>query len=141
LTGYSRLVGVQLHHVLVQSWLASMNDLLPLPCEVVVSAEGSIQTLENSAHFLGIGLFLLEPLVFFVVDDVLLHPVFELVLIFVPFDVAFSHNSHDLLVVVEDRKAGEFRFVVQKCLVSVVRVLEFVVGVSETRERLESVHG
>lgn len=73
-----------------------------------------VKPLKNSAHFLDINFFFFELQVLFVVLDVLLEPVPELLLVLVALDVAGRHDAHDLVVVLEDAEPGQFCFVVQE---------------------------
>jgi hypothetical protein len=70
-------------------------------------SKGSIQALDDGGHLLGVGLFFFEFLVLFIVDDVFFHSVLEFVLVFTTLDVAIGHDTHNLLVVVQDRKTRQ----------------------------------
>ena len=96
-------------------------------------SERDIQTLENGAHLLCVSLLFLEFLVFFIVDDILLHSVLEFILVFRTFHIAIGHDSHDLFVVIKNRESWELSLVVEESLVPINGVLKLSIGISHSR--------
>ena len=87
--------------------LRASRSKLILPSRLRRLSESHVQRFKNGRHFLGISLLFLEFLVLFIVDDVFFHSVLEFVLVFTTLDVAIGHDTHNLLVVVQDRKTRQ----------------------------------
>lgn len=63
-----------------------------------------VEALEDGAHFLCVGFFFSEFQVFFVVFNILAQSIPKLLTVFISFQIAVGHDSHDLFVVVQDTK-------------------------------------
>lgn len=91
-----------------------------------------VQALQYCAHLLCIGFLFFESLVVFIVDDVLFHPVLELILVLATLDIAVGHDPHNLFVVIEDAESWKLLSVAQECAVSIQVVFIFGICVSES---------
>jgi hypothetical protein len=92
--------------------LASELSRLTLP-------EGHVQALENGGHLLSVGLLFLELLILLIIDNVLFHTIFELILILRALHIRIGHDSHDLFIIIQNGQSWQLRLVIQKCLVCV----------------------
>jgi hypothetical protein len=99
------ILGSLINRLIVKS-LRSMNRIfirssLSWLRMSLFSLKRSIKALKNCCHFLSVYLLLLKLLILFIIYYILFHSIFELVLILISFDVAISHYSRYLVVVVQ----------------------------------------
>lgn len=65
-------------------------------------------------------------------NDVLLHSILEFILVLSALHVTVCHDTHDLLVIIQNGQAWQLRLFIQESGIGVAVILELGVGLSHT---------
>jgi hypothetical protein len=94
-----------------------------------------VERLQNSRHFLGVLLLIIVLVILRILGSGLGVSIFESTIQVKALDVAVSHNTRNLLVVVQDRKTGQLFLFIQEGLKLVVLCHMGIAGVVQAGRR------